>query len=31
MGFRPYSKFGTIIKEYRNASIVYARSEMVGT
>jgi len=31
LAFGPYSKFGTIIKEYRNASIVYTPSEMVGT
>ena len=30
LAFGPYSKFGTIIKEYRNASIVYTPSEMVG-
>ena len=29
--FGPYVKFGTIIKEYRNARIVYTPSEMVGT
>ena len=31
LAFGPYSKFGTIIKEYRNASMVYTPSEMVGT
>jgi IS1 family transposase len=31
LAFGPYVKFGTIIKEYRNANIVYQPSEMVGT
>jgi IS1 family transposase/transposase-like protein len=31
LAFGPYVKFGTIIKEYRNASMVYTPSEMVGT
>jgi transposase-like protein/IS1 family transposase len=31
LAFGPYAKFGTIIKEYRNANIVYQPSEMVGT
>jgi len=31
LAFGPYSKFGTIVKEYRNASIVYTPSEMAGT
>lgn len=31
LAFGPYAKFGTIIKEYRNASIIYTPSEMVGT
>jgi transposase-like protein/IS1 family transposase len=31
LAFGPYVKFGTIIKEYRNANIVYTPSEMVGT
>ena len=31
LAFGPYSKFGTIIKDYRNASMVYTPSEMVGT
>lgn len=31
LAFGPYSKFGTIIKEYRNASMVYTPSDMVGT
>ena len=30
LAFGPYAKFGTIIKEYRNASIIYTPSEMVG-
>lgn len=29
--FGPYVRFGTIIKEYRNARIIYTPSEMVGT
>lgn len=31
LAFGPYAKFGTIIKEYRNANMVYTPSEMVGT
>jgi IS1 family transposase len=31
LAFGPYCRFGTIIKEYRNAKIVYQPSEMVGT
>jgi transposase-like protein/IS1 family transposase len=31
LAFGPYCKFGTIIKEYRNANIIYTPSEMVGT
>jgi transposase-like protein/IS1 family transposase len=30
MAFGPYVKFGTIIKQYRNAKMVYTPSEMVG-
>lgn len=31
LAFGPYVRFGTIIKEYRNAKIIYTPSEMVGT
>ena len=31
LAFGPYVKFGTIIKEYKNASMIYTPSEMVGT
>jgi transposase-like protein/IS1 family transposase len=31
LAFGPYAKFGTIIKEYRNATMQYTPSEMVGT
>lgn len=31
LAFGPYVRFGTIIKEYRNANIIYTPSEMVGT
>jgi IS1 family transposase len=31
LAFGPYVKFGTIIKEYRNATMIYTPSEMVGT
>jgi IS1 family transposase/transposase-like protein len=31
LAFGPYVKFGTIRKEYRNATIIYTPSEMVGT
>src|SRR5262249_48150175 len=31
LAFGPYVKFGTIIKEYRNAKLAYDPSEMVGT
>jgi IS1 family transposase len=30
LAFGPYAKFGTIIKDYRNAQIIYTPSEMVG-
>jgi transposase-like protein len=30
LAFGPYVKYGTIIKEYRNASMIYTPSEMVG-
>lgn len=30
MAFGPYVKYGTIIKQYRNARMVYTPSEMVG-
>ena len=29
--FGPYAKFGTIVKEYKNATMNYTPSEMVGT
>lgn len=31
LAFGPYAKFGTIIKEYKNATMTYTPSEMVGT
>jgi IS1 family transposase/transposase-like protein len=31
LAFGPYVKFGTIIKEYKNARMIYTPSEMVGT
>ena len=31
LAFGPYAKYGTIIKEYRNATMPYTPSEMVGT
>ena len=31
LAFGPYAKFGTIVKDYRNASMPYTPSEMVGT
>lgn len=31
LAFGPYVKYGTIIKEYRNAKMIYTPSEMVGT
>lgn len=31
LAFGPYVKFGTILKQYRNAKIIYTPSEMVGT
>jgi IS1 family transposase len=31
LAFGPYVKFGVIIKEYRNAKLIYTPSEMVGT
>jgi transposase-like protein/IS1 family transposase len=31
LAFGPYAKFGTIIKEYRNATMQYTPGEMVGT
>ncbi len=31
LAFGPYVRYGTIIKEYRNANIIYTPSEMVGT
>ena len=31
LAFGPYVRFGTIIKEYRNAKMIYTPSEMVGT
>ena len=31
LAFGPYVRYGTIIKEYRNAKIIYTPSEMVGT
>ena len=31
LAFGPYAKYGTIIKEYKNATMIYTPSEMVGT
>ena len=31
LAFGPYAKFGTIIKDYKNANMPYTPSEMVGT
>ena len=31
LAFGPYAKYGVIIKEYRNANMIYSPSEMVGT
>ncbi len=31
LAFGPYVEYGTIIKEYRNANMIYTPSEMVGT
>jgi transposase-like protein/IS1 family transposase len=31
LAFGPYARYGTIIKEYKNASMIYTPSEMVGT
>ncbi|MCG8448310.1 MAG: hypothetical protein MI725_01865 [Pirellulales bacterium] len=31
LAFGPYAKFGTIVKQYRNARLIYTPSEMVGT
>jgi transposase-like protein/IS1 family transposase len=31
LAFGPYAKYGTIIKDYRNADMIYTPSEMVGT
>ncbi|HVX11170.1 MAG TPA: hypothetical protein VHC22_08325 [Pirellulales bacterium] len=31
LAFGPYVRYGTIIKQYRNAKIIYTPSEMVGT
>lgn len=31
LAFGPYAKYGQIIKDYRNANVVYEPSEMVGT
>src|SRR4029079_16327462 len=31
LAFGPYVKYGTIIKEHRNANMIYTPSEMVGT
>lgn len=31
MAFGPYVRYGVIIKEYRNANVIYTPSEMVGT
>lgn len=30
LAFGPYAKFGTIVKGYRNATMIYTPSEMVG-
>jgi hypothetical protein len=31
LAFGPYCRYGTIIKEYKNATMIYTPSEMVGT
>jgi hypothetical protein len=31
LAFGPYAKFGTIIKDCRNATVIYTPSEMAGT
>ncbi len=31
LAFGPYVKYGTIIKQYKNANMIYTPSEMVGT
>jgi len=31
LAFGPYAKFGTIIKDYKNANMPYTPSELVGT
>jgi hypothetical protein len=31
LAFGPYVRYGTIIKQYRNAKMIYTPSEMVGT
>jgi transposase-like protein/IS1 family transposase len=31
LAFGPYVRYGTIIKEYKNANMIYTPSEMVGT
>ncbi len=31
LAFGPYARYGTIIKDYRNATMIYTPSEMVGT
>ncbi len=31
LAFGPYAKFGTIVKDYRNATLPYTPSEIVGT
>ena len=31
LAFGPFARFGTIIKEYKNATMTYTPSEMVGT
>jgi hypothetical protein len=31
LAFGPYAKYGTIIKDYRNAALIYHPSEIVGT
>ena len=31
LAFGPYVEYGTIIKEYKNANMIYTPSEMVGT
>jgi len=31
LAFGPYARYGTIIKDYKNAAMIYTPSEMVGT